>query len=470
MTGKLLGAALIGAAAVWGFAARQRQLRQRRELVSSLQQALGHMASAIRCQRQPMTPLLTELARRQVCGRYFAAILREEGIIPAAQLAAFTDPVSVYTDRSMGVHYDGNSLWLDNVSAAKGGKAWMNPFAASAVQYVGDLIEEVQGMGYEQVVLTGVQFPNIITRKQDFGASGGKSREGRAAQLTADIAAWQTRFAGSVTLWVSYPDALCTAATDALGTTGMSLGMENLLVTSSAALDADSRAALEQAAAEADRDNYFFIDVQSRGAYPVWAKKRMERAGIALRTEPEDDQTLREGTVDFISFSYYSSRCITVNKELMEQADGNAIGAAAKNPYLKTSEWGWAIDPVGLRITMNTLYDRYQKPLFIVENGLGAVDTVEPDGSIHDFYRIDYLRAHIEQMEKAINEDGLPLLGYTTWGPIDLVSASTGEMKKRYGFIYVDKDNAGNGTLTRSRKDSFYWYKKVIASDGEDLA
>ena len=180
-----------------------------------------------------------------------AAILREEGIIPAAQLAAFTDPVSVYTDRSMGVHYDGNSLWLDNVSAAKGGKAWMNPFAASAVQFVGDLIEEVRSMGYEQVVLTGVQFPNIITRKQDFGASGGKSREGRAAQLTADIAAWQTRFAGSVTLWVSYPDALCTAATDALGTTGMSLGMENLLVTSSAALDADSRAALEQAAADA---------------------------------------------------------------------------------------------------------------------------------------------------------------------------------------------------------------------------
>ena len=180
-----------------------------------------------------------------------AAIFREEGIIPAAQLAAFTDPVSVYTDRSMGVHYDGNSLWLDNVSAAKGGKAWMNPFAASAVQYVGDLIEEVQGMGYEQVVLTGVQFPNIITRKQDFGASGGKSREGRAAQLTADIAAWQTRFAGSVTLWVSYPDTLCTAATDALGTTGVSLGMENLLVTSSTALDADSRAALEQAAADA---------------------------------------------------------------------------------------------------------------------------------------------------------------------------------------------------------------------------
>ena len=227
-----------------------------------------------------------------------------------------------------------------------------------------------------------------------------------------------------------------------------------------------------QAAADADRDNYFFIDVQSRGEYPVWAKKKMERAGIQLRMEPGDEALLKEGVVDFISFSYYSSRCITTDKEILseEKADGNAVLEAVKNPYLKASEWGWAIDPVGLRVTMNSLYDRYQKPLFIVENGLGAVDTVEPDGSVHDSYRIDYLRAHIEQMEKAINEDGLPLMGYTTWGPIDLVSASTGEMKKRYGFIYVDKDNDGKGTLKRSRKDSFYWYKKVIASDGEDLA
>ena len=224
-----------------------------------------------------------------------------------------------------------------------------------------------------------------------------------------------------------------------------------------------------RAAQEADRDNYFFTDVQVRGAYPVWAKKRMERAGVQLHTQPEDDRTLREGTVDFVSFSYYSSRCITVDPELMNKASGNAIMDAVKNPYLKASEWGWAIDPVGLRVTLNTIYDRYEKPMFIVENGLGAVDTVEPDGSIHDSYRIDYLRAHIEEMEKAVNEDGLPLMGYTTWGPIDLVSASTGEMKKRYGFIYVDKDNDGNGTLARSRKDSFYWYKKVIASDGEDL-
>ena len=227
-----------------------------------------------------------------------------------------------------------------------------------------------------------------------------------------------------------------------------------------------------RAAQEADRDNYFFTDVQARGAYPVWAKKRMERAGIVLQTEPEDEKTLKEGTVDFVSFSYYSSRCITVDQEILagEKADGNAVFEATVNPYLKASEWGWAIDPIGLRVTLNTIYDRYEKPMFIVENGLGAVDTVEADGSIHDSYRIDYLRAHIEQMEKAVNEDGLPLMGYTTWGPIDLVSASTGEMKKRYGFIYVDKDNDGNGTLARSRKDSFYWYKKVIASNGTDLA
>lgn len=134
----------------------------------------------------------------------------------------------------------------------------------------------------------------------------------------------------------------------------------------------------------------------------------MERAGVALQMEPGDEQLLKEGTVDFISFSYYSSRCTTVDPELMNKANGNAIMDAVKNPYLKASDWGWAIDPVGLRITMNSLYDRYQKPLFIVENGLGAVDKVEADGSIHDTYRIDYLRAHIEQMEKAVNEDGLP--------------------------------------------------------------
>ena len=225
------------------------------------------------------------------------------------------------------------------------------------------------------------------------------------------------------------------------------------------------------AAMEADRDNYFFIDAQARGAYPVWAWKRMERAGIHLDCTEEDLAQIKAGAVDFISFSYYSSRCTSADPETVEKykKPGNAAIMSLQNPYLAASEWGWQIDPVGLRVTLNTLYDRYQKPLFIVENGLGAVDKVEADGSIHDPYRIDYMRKHIVEMEKAVNEDGLPLLGYTMWGPIDIVSASTGEMKKRYGFIYVDKDNAGNGTLARSRKDSFYWYKQVIASNGADL-
>ena len=223
-------------------------------------------------------------------------------------------------------------------------------------------------------------------------------------------------------------------------------------------------------AMERDRDNYFFIDVQANGAYPVWAKKRMERAGIALQTESEDEKVLQEGCVDFISFSYYSSRCASADPEIAaKHARGNAVVSSVVNPYLKASEWGWQIDPLGLRLTLNTLYDRYHKPLFIVENGMGANDTVEPDGSIHDPYRIDYMRRHIEAMRDAVNLDGDPLLGYTCWGPIDIVSASTGEMKKRYGMISVDKQNDGTGTLARSRKDSFYWYQKVIATNGEDL-
>ena len=222
---------------------------------------------------------------------------------------------------------------------------------------------------------------------------------------------------------------------------------------------------------EKDRDNYFFIDVQARGAYPIWAFKRMEEIGVKIDLSEEDKEILKEGTVDFISFSYYCSRCISTDEEVLKNhSRGNAVFKAVVNPYLKASEWGWQIDPLGLRVTCNTLYDRYQKPLFIVENGLGANDTVEADGSIHDEYRIDYMRKHIKALKDTVELDGIPILGYTMWGPIDLISASTGEMKKRYGFIYVDKDNEGNGTLNRSRKDSFYWYKKVIASNGEDLA
>ena len=175
-----------------------------------------------------------------------------------------------------------------------------------------------------------------------------------------------------------------------------------------------------------------------------------------------------ENTVDFISFSYYSSRVSSSTPDSSCQTESN-IFASVINPYLKSSEWGWQIDPLGLRITMNELYDRYQKPLFIVENGLGAKDIVEEDGTIQDDYRIHYLREHIKAMKDAVDKDGVDLMGYTTWGCIDLISNGTGEMEKRYGFIYVDRDNRGKGTFKRLKKKSFEWYKKVIATNGELL-
>ncbi|MRJ46130.1 6-phospho-beta-glucosidase [Fundicoccus ignavus] len=222
------------------------------------------------------------------------------------------------------------------------------------------------------------------------------------------------------------------------------------------------------AAAQKNQDNFFFIDVQSRGEYPTYAKSFMEREGIVLAMEEGDEDLLRENTVDYIGFSYYSSRMVGTLNQDTSMTSGNVF-PTLRNPYLKASEWGWQIDPVGLRITMNALYDRYQKPLFIVENGLGANDVVEADGSIQDDYRIDYLSQHINEMIKAVELDGVDLIGYTPWGWIDIVSASSGEMKKRYGFVYVDLDNDGNGTLARSKKKSFDWYKEVIASNGESV-
>ena len=176
---------------------------------------------------------------------------------------------------------------------------------------------------------------------------------------------------------------------------------------------------------------------------------------------------MKENTVDFVSFSYYSSRCASADASV-DTTDGNVF-ATVKNPYLKASEWGWQIDPLGLRITMNALYDRYQKPLFIVENGLGAVDQPDENGYVEDDYRIEYLKAHIFAMMDAVEIDGVEIMGYTSWGCIDLVSASTGEMKKRYGFIYVDKDDNGKGTLRRTKKKSFDWYKNVIETNGQCL-
>ena len=216
-----------------------------------------------------------------------------------------------------------------------------------------------------------------------------------------------------------------------------------------------------------DRENYFFIDVQARGAYPAYAKKFLEQEGICLEMGPWDTRILREYTVDFISLSYYNSRCVRADGR--GEASGGNVFASAKNPYLECSQWGWPIDPLGLRITLNALYDRYQKPLFIVENGLGARDEPDENGRIEDDYRIDYLRAHIRAMMDAADEDGVDLIGYTPWGCVDLISATTGEMSKRYGFIYVDKDDRGIGSRKRVRKKSFAWYRGVIEANGENL-
>ncbi len=221
------------------------------------------------------------------------------------------------------------------------------------------------------------------------------------------------------------------------------------------------------AALQKERENLLFIDVQARGAYPAYAASLFREKGIQLVKAPEDDDILKH-SVDFVSFSYYASRCASADMNQDNTSAANVV-KSLRNPHIQQSQWGWGIDPLGLRITMNSLYDRYQKPLFLVENGLGAMDEINADGEIEDDYRIDYLRAHISAMGDAI-ADGVPLLGYTSWGCIDLVSASTGEMSKRYGFVHVDRDDAGRGTLARRRKKSFWWYQKVIASNGEDLA
>ncbi|MBR3601914.1 MAG: family 1 glycosylhydrolase [Lachnospiraceae bacterium] len=218
----------------------------------------------------------------------------------------------------------------------------------------------------------------------------------------------------------------------------------------------------------AGRSSHFFFDVQATGKYPNYKIKEYERKGIAFSLTKEEQQLLLDGTVDFLSFSYYMSTVVSADPKIDSSAEGNFMTGVV-NPYLKSSDWGWQIDPVGLRYACNELWDRYHKPLMIVENGMGAQDVLNEDGTCNDPYHIDYLRSHIEEMAKVINEDGIELWGYTPWGCIDLVSASTGEMHKRYGFIYVDYQDDGTGNGDRYRKDSFYWYKKVIESNGEDL-
>ncbi|EPY4568837.1 6-phospho-beta-glucosidase [Klebsiella variicola] len=219
-------------------------------------------------------------------------------------------------------------------------------------------------------------------------------------------------------------------------------------------------------AVQENRGWQFFGDVQCRGYYPGYIQRYFSENNIALAITEQDREDLRT-TVDFVSFSYYMTGCVTVDESLNEQARGNMLNMVP-NPHLASSGWGWQIDPVGLRTLLNVLWDRYQKPLFIVENGLGAKDTVSADGEIIDDYRISYLNDHLVQVREAI-EDGVDIMGYTSWGPIDLVSASKAEMSKRYGFIYVDRDDEGNGSLKRIPKKSYAWYREVIASRGASL-
>ena len=215
-----------------------------------------------------------------------------------------------------------------------------------------------------------------------------------------------------------------------------------------------------------NQETFLCSDVMIRGYYPNYAKRIWDKIGVSIDITDEDRKILKEGTVDMYTFSYYSTGDVSATKSFEIQQN---FTFGLKNDNLQYSEWGWAMDPDGLRFALNMIYDRYQIPVMVVENGLGAYDTVEEDGSIHDPYRISYLKAHIRAMKEAIEEDHIDVRGYTTWGPIDIVSGATGEMSKRYGFIYVDRDDLGNGTLKRSRKDSFFWYKRVIESNGEVL-
>ena len=224
------------------------------------------------------------------------------------------------------------------------------------------------------------------------------------------------------------------------------------------------------AAREFENQNYLFSDIHARGKYPAYINRFFKENGIEIQFAPGDKELLAENTVDFISFSYYMSVVAAHDPENSSSGRGNLLGGIL-NPHLASSEWGWQIDPVGLRLVLNSFYDRYQLPLFIVENGLGAKDVLVegPTGpTVEDDYRIDYLKQHLQQVGEAL-EDGVQLLGYTTWGCIDLVSASTAELSKRYGFIYVDRNDDGSGTLARYKKKSFDWYKEVIATNGDSL-
>ena len=222
-------------------------------------------------------------------------------------------------------------------------------------------------------------------------------------------------------------------------------------------------------AERAMQTRYWYGDVHCLGEYPKWLPKYLARKHIELDITDEDLATLKAGTVDYVGFSYYMSFVTKAKANEAPEYEYLEPDDFVENPYVEKSDWGWQIDPTGLRYSMNWMQDRWHLPQFIVENGFGAYDKKNADGTVHDDYRISYFRDHILAMEEAVALDGVDLIGYTPWGCIDLVSASTGAMAKRYGFIYVDVDDNGEGSFDRSKKDSYYWYQKVIQSDGEDL-
>lgn len=214
-------------------------------------------------------------------------------------------------------------------------------------------------------------------------------------------------------------------------------------------------------------ENYYYTDTLLLGKIPAYMDRFYEENNLDIKISDEDRKILSENTSDWVAYSYYMSLVTSANTDELEKTNSNLI-IAGKNPYLEASEWGWQKDPIGLRYSLNQMWDRYHKPIFILENGLGAVDKLEADHSIHDPYRIDYLKSHIQQMLEAV-KDGVDVKGYYIWGIIDLISSGTHEMSKRYGVIYVDQDDYGKGTLARYKKDSFAWYQKCIASNGMDL-
>ena len=226
--------------------------------------------------------------------------------------------------------------------------------------------------------------------------------------------------------------------------------------------------ALEQL--ECDRETYYYTDVFVRGRYQNYADSFLKKKQVVLQKQEGDDEILAKGKVDFLAFSYYFTRIAPINPDNdPDLTDNERMLGKLENPYLQRTQWGWVIDPVGFRLALNKFYDRYQIPLFVTENGLGARDVLCEDKRIHDDYRIDYLRQHIRELKKAVEIDGVDVMGYTSWSGIDLVSATTAQITKRYGHIYVDYDDQGNGTGNRFKKDSFAWYKRVIETNGEQL-